>query len=428
MSVEDKVQVLQRKLYRKAKQEKDFRFYSLYDKLSRRDVLLRAFDHVRVNKGSSGVDGVSIEEYGKELEKNIEILQDELINRTYRPQPIKRVYIPRVDGSKRPLGIPTVKDRVLQTACKIAIEPIFEADFDSHSYGFRPKRKAQQAVQAIQKLIRSGYTEVLDADISKYFDSIPHDKLMEKVKRRISDYGIIILLKSWLMCPVAEPTESGKWRIVGGKANKSGTPQGGVISPLLANIYLHELDDSFYNDEDSPGKDGDHILIRYADDFIVLSKQLDEGVKGWINHKVETMGLVLHPKKTKQVNVRIESFTFLGFRFSYQRSLYYKGSYYLVVEPSEKSLNGLKEKIRFTINRWRRSGLDCIIKKMNKILIGWKVYFGTIGYPRRMFRKVNHYLLTRFYFWSRHLSQRKGKCFKPGIYAVLNKRGLQFLR
>jgi len=426
-SVRNNVQTLQRRLYRKAKQEPGFRFYSLYDKVCRRDVLLKAFDQVRVNKGGSGVDGVSIEGYGRELSGNIEILQRELRSGTYRPQAIKRVYIPKSDGSKRPLGIPTVKDRVVQTACKLVIEPVFEADFDTHSYGFRPKRGARQAVEAIGKLIRQGYTEVLDADIRKYFDTIPHDKLIEKVRRRISDRGIIRLIKSWLMCPVAEATEESKWRIVGGKANKRGTPQGGVISPLLANIYLHELDDSFYNDADGPGKVGDHILIRYADDFIVLSKQLDAGVKGWIKRTVERMGLALHPEKTRQVNVRKGFFTFLGFKFSYQRSLYYRDSYYLVIEPSEASLKALKLRIRSMVNRWCRSGLDYIIRKVNKILIGWEAYFGAIGYPRRIFRKVNAYLLERFYFWSRHLSQRKSKCFKPGVYAVLRRKGLKFL-
>lgn len=427
MSAEDKVQAFQRKLYRKAKQEEGFRFYSLYDKVYRKDVLLRAFDQVKSNKGGSGVDGVTIGSYGKELEQNIQALQRELHKGTYRPAPIKRVYIPKPDGSKRPLGIPTVRDRVVQTACKLVIEPVFEADFNSHSYGFRPKRRAVQAVQAIGSLLEQGYVEVLDADISKYFDTIPHKKLLEKIERRISDRKIIDLIKGWLKCSVAEPTESGKWRIVGGKSNRYGTPQGGVISPLLANIYLHDLDDSFFHDEDGPGRAGEHILIRYADDFIVLSKQLDEGVKGWIKRKLEVLELTLHPVKTRQMNVRRESFTFLGFKFSYQRSLHYKGSYYFVIEPSEKSLKTLKERLRYTVNRWRRSGLDCIIWKVNKILRGWKAYFGAIGYPRRIFRKVNAYLLERFYFWSRHLSQRRSKLFKPGVYAVLRKKGLYFL-
>lgn len=298
-----------------------------------------------------------------------------------------------------------MRDRVVQTACKLVVEPVFEADFDSHSYGFRPKRRAVQAVKEIESLIKQGYVEVLDADISRYFDSIPHKKLLAKIERRISDRKIINLIKSWLKCSVAEPTESGKWRIAGEKSNRYGIPQGGVISPLLANIYLHDLDDSFFNDEDGPGKDGEHILIRYADDFIVLGKQLDSGVKGWIQQKVEALELTLHPVKTRQINVRRESFTYLGFKFSYQRSLYFQGSYYLVIEPRDKSLKALMERLSFTVNRWRRSGLDSIIQKVNKILIGWKAYFGAIGYPRRIFRKINAYILERFYFWSRHLSQ-----------------------
>lgn len=426
MIVEDNVRDFQRKLYLKAKREKCYKFYSLYDKIYRWDVLLKAFDHVRANKGAAGVDGVSVSEFDEKMEDKLLEIQEELKERRYKPQSVKRVYIPKADGSKRPLGIPTLKDRVVQTACKIVIEPIFEADFDKHSYGFRPKRNAHQAIEVIRKLIQKGYYEILDADISKYFDTIPHRRLIEKIKRRIADGNVIRLIKSWLISSVSEQNENGKWIITGGKSNKYGTPQGGVISPLLANIYLHELDETFYKDDELGGK-VKHVLIRYADDFIILGKGLDAGVKGWLKQKLEKMELRLNEVKTKIVDVRKESFTFLGFRFSYQRSLYYSNSCYLVIEPCLKSVKHLYSTIREAIMKYRWLGLDELILLVNRILKGWKSYFGNVGYPRRIFRKVNYYLQMRFYFWSRRLSQRRSKLFKPGVYAVLKKRGLYFL-
>lgn len=238
----EKIRKFQRKLYQKAKQEEEFRFYLLYDKVYRLDILSHAYRLVRANKGAPGIDWVAFEAIEKEeggAEKYLESISEELKGKTYKPMPVRRVYIPKSDGGKRPLGIPTVKDRIVQMAAKLVIEPIFEADFQENSYGFRPKRNAHQAIEDITLHLNKGYTQVIDADISKYFDTIPHDKLLKLVTKRIVDKHILKLIKMWLNAPVVEEREDGKKEYRG---NDKGTPQGGVISPLLANIYLNVLD------------------------------------------------------------------------------------------------------------------------------------------------------------------------------------------
>jgi len=235
----ERVRDFQRKLYRKAKQDPKFRFYVLYDKIRLMQFLAEAYRRVKANRGAPGVDGITfelIEDMG--LDDFLSQLQKELLSKTYKPEPVLRVYIPKADGSKRPLGIPTIRDRIVQMACKLVIEPIFEADFDDASYGFRPKRSASDAVRVIREKLKEGKTHVLDADLSKYFDTIPHNKLLTLIAQRISDKNILHLIKLWLKAPVVE---DGK--VSGGKRNKLGTPQGGVISPLLANIYLIWLTD-----------------------------------------------------------------------------------------------------------------------------------------------------------------------------------------
>jgi len=238
MSDEEKVLDLQRKLYLKAKQERSFKFYVLFDKIYSWRFLKEAYRRVKANRGASGVDNVDfeqVEEYG--VEKYLTGLQDELRTKTYRPQPVLRVHIPKANGKMRPLGIPTIKDRIVQMSCKMVLKPIFEADFEDSSYGFRPKRSAKDAMRRIKENLKAGKTEILDADLSSFFDTIPHDKLMILVGQRVSDRHIIKLLKMWLKCSVVE-----NGRIIGGNKVKKGTPQGGVISPLLANIYLHLMD------------------------------------------------------------------------------------------------------------------------------------------------------------------------------------------
>jgi len=259
----EKIRELQRKLYQKAKQEKEYRFYLLYDKVYRMDILSHAYRLVKTNKGAGGVDGVTfegIEEKEGGQQKYLAGIADELKNKTYEAMPVRRVYIPKADGSKRPLGIPTVKDRIVQMAVKIVIEPIFEADFQENSYGFRPKRDAHQAIDDITRHLRYGKTQVIDADISKYFDSIPHDQLLKLIAKRIVDKNILKLMKMWLKAPVVEE-EDGKKKY---KGNDKGTPQGGVISPLLANIYLNVLDTIWKVKKVQEKLEA--RLIRYADD------------------------------------------------------------------------------------------------------------------------------------------------------------------
>src|SRR5712664_4749929 len=240
LTAPDKIRNLQRKLYCKAKAEPTFRFYLLYDKIYREDILFHAYRLARVNAGAPGVDGMTFAQIEKQgLEAWLAGLRAELVSKTYRPDPVRRVMIPKANGGERPLGIPTIRDRVIQTAAKIVIEPIFEADFEDNAYGYRPARGAVDAVKEVHRLICRGYTDVVDADLSRYFDSIPHAELLKSVARRIVDRHVLQLLKMWLKTPVEERDERGGRRMSGGKRSTRGTPQGGVISPLLANIYMH---------------------------------------------------------------------------------------------------------------------------------------------------------------------------------------------
>jgi len=260
----EKIRELQRKLYQKAKQQKEYRFYLLYDKIYRMDILNHAYKLVKANKGAPGVDGEtfeSIEEREGGAGRYLEAIAGKLKRKEYKPQPVRRVYIPKTGGGKRPLGIPTIRDRVVQMAAKIVIEPIFEADFQENSYGFRPKRNAHQAVDDVTKHLLGGKLTVIDADISKYFDTIPHDRLMQLVAKRIVDKNILKLIKMWLKAPVVEEHENGKKDY---KGNDKGTPQGRVISPLLANIYLNVLD-TLWKVKKVQERLGAR-LVRYADD------------------------------------------------------------------------------------------------------------------------------------------------------------------
>ena len=282
LTTPDTIRTHKRKLYAKAKQEPAYRFYALYDKISRDDVLNHAWRLVKANRGSPGVDGISFEaiENGIGVETFLRDLACNLQDKTYRAQPVRRVMIPKADGSLRPLGIPTIRDRVAQMAVKLIIEPIFEADFCPHSYGFRPKKSAHDAVDDINDALWAGTTQVIDADLSKYFDSIPHAKLMAVVAERIVDGGILHLINLWLKAPVIGEDDNGvKKTVGGGKANRKGTPQGGVISPLLANCTLHILD-RIGQRRHLKGKRQAH-LVRYADDFVVMCrKEVEEPLKG----------------------------------------------------------------------------------------------------------------------------------------------------
>lgn len=371
----EKIRMLQRKLYCKAKQEPSFRFYSLYDKVYRADILSHAYNLVRVNKGAPGIDGVSFKaiKEGEGEIKFLQTLEHELRDHQYRCQSVRRIWIPKPDGSQRPLGIPTIRDRVVQMAVKLVIEPIFEADFCDSSYGFRPKRSAHDAVDAITKALLTGHRQVIDADLSKYFDTIPHAKLLAVVAERINDKAILALIKQWLKAPVVEE-ENGKRRTIGGgKGNRLGTPQGGVISPLLANLYLHLLDRIWKRRELSRRYGAQ--LVRYADDFVILCKGRVDAPMQMVKMVLDRCDLRLNEKKTSVVNAHKEGFDFLGFRFQMRRSRR-SGNNYPHVEPSKRSVKRIKAKVKELTSRRRNPlPLTWLINDVNDVVRGWSAYF-----------------------------------------------------
>jgi len=390
-----KVQKLQRTLYRKAKAEPGYRFYSLYGELLRRDMLETAMSAVAGNAGAAGVDGQESSAYTGSDEAWAQwrdSLLEELRAKTYRPSPVRRVRIPKGDGKTRPLGIPTVKDRVVQTAVALLLLPIWEADSHPHSYAYRPKRNAHQAMDAIKTALLSGRTEVIDADLSGYFDSIPHRELLRLVARRVSDGRIMALIKAWLRAPIVEhDPNTGRPTITG---NRRGTPQGGVISPLLANLYLSRLDWQV-NDrcEVRP------VLVRYADDFVILSRpgqgaELLVRLKRWL----AVHGLTLNETKTRTLDVRAEGFKFLGFGVSWRRSRR-TGRHYPHVEPHPKSQMKLREKLREKLNHWTlwRSAEE-VVPEVNRLLKGWGGYFHYAN-STQVFNRMNLYAANRMRRW-----------------------------
>lgn len=396
----EKSRQLQRNLYLTAKKDKQRRFHALYDRIFRLDVLWRAWKEVRANKGSAGMDGITfemIEEYG--VEEYLLDIQEDLQNKQYRPKPVKRVYIPKPDGKQRPLGIPTIRDRIVQQACKIVIEPIFEANFLDSSYGFRPKRDAKQATEKVKKeLYKNWY--VVDADIQGYFDNINHEILLGLLKRRISDRRVIKLCRQWLQAGVIE---NGKYY-----PTEKGSPQGGVISPLLANIYLHVLD-SYWENHKELG-----VIVRYADDAVIVCRTRKDAELAFehLKRMMTKLKLTLNPQKTKIVDMNKESFDFLGFR--YQKFGKTKcGRKLPYMMPSKKAMKKVKDAIRIiTCRKSAYEDMEQKVEKLNPLIRGWRSYFQH-GNSTKRFKQLDEYVWMKL--WRRVYYRRKQKKYREHV-------------
>lgn len=422
MSASERLSQLQAGLYQKAKQEPEYRFYILYDKLQLDYVLTESWIRVKANGGAAGVDGVRVEDLAKGhgYRSLLSELKEELRTETYRPQPVKRVYIPKANGKLRPLGIPTVRDRIVQTACKLVLEPIFEAGFEDSSYGFRPKRSSKEAIRQIKAELQAGRTEVLDADLSSYFDTIPHTKLLKTVATRISDSKVLRLLKLWLKTPIEEDG-----RLTGGKKNKVGTPQGGVISPLLANIYLHLLDRIVNKATSEFCRQGIKI-IRYADDFVLMGRRIPAKIIQQLKLLLDRMELKLNEDKTKVVDARQESFDFLGFTIRYDPDLRGRAKRYWNIMPSKKAEQKLRDNIKAYLRQHNHYGIDPLVPELNRKIVGWINYFSIEGvsYPAMAKRRLRYYLMDRLNRYYKRKSQRKSKLYSRRAFDELVKWGL----
>ena len=423
----ESIRRLQRKLYLKAKAEPAYRFYLLYDKIYREDILSHAYALARANKGAPGVDGVTFAMVEAEgLEAWLANIRSELIAKTYQPAPVRRVMIPKPGGvGERALGIPTLQDRVVQAAAKLVLEPIFEADLDPSAFGYRPRRSGADAIREVHQRLCDGYTDVVDADLAKYFDTIPHSPLMRSVARRIVDRNVLRLIKMWLKAPVAERDKDGGRRMTGGKHSTCGTPQGGVISPTLSTLYMNRFLKHWR--ASGCGETYQAHVVAYADDFVILSRGHASEALAWTRQVMTRLGLSLNEAKTSIRNGRRESFDFLGYTFGphhYRKD----GHWYLGASPSKKSVQRLKTKVGEILVPGHQAPWPEVRDQLNSLLRGWSTYF---SYGTRLiaYRAADNYVLqtVRHFLVRRHKVPSRGTKRFPDHY-VFGKLGVLRLR
>ena len=409
MSLEtpEKIRMLQKKLYLKAKAEPNYRFYLLYDKIYREDVLFHAYELAKSNQGAPGVDEQTFAQIESQGRKEwLDGIGKELREKTYKPQPVRRVMIPKPGGGQRPLGIPTIRDRVVQTSAKLILEPIFEADFEPEAYGYRPKRSAQDAIRKVHTLLCEGYSEVVDADLSKYFDTIPHGELLQCVARRIVDRNVLHLIKMWLQAPVEERDEQGKRRMTGGRGSSHGTPQGGVASPLLANLYMNR----FLKFWRISGRGAAYHarVLNYADDFVILSRGEAAKALDWTREVMSRLGLTLNEAKTSIKQASRERFDFLGYTFG-PHCFRKNGSWYTGASPSKKSVLRINEKVGDLLRSSSVRPWDEVRDQLNRMLRGWSAYF-SYGTRLMAYRAVDNHVSQRVreFLTRRHGVQARG--------------------
>jgi len=409
MSLEtpEKIRMLQKKLYLKAKAEPNYRFYLLYDKIYREDVLFHAYELAKSNQGAPGVDEQTFAQIESQGRKEwLDGIGKELREKTYKPQPVRRVMIPKPGGGQRPLGIPTIRDRVVQTSAKLILEPIFEADFEPEAYGYRRKRSAQDAIRKVHTLLCEGYSEVVDADLSKYFDTIPHGELLQCVARRIVDRNVLHLIKMWLQAPVEERDEQGKRRMTGGRGSSHGTPQGGVASPLLANLYMNR----FLKFWRISGRGAAYHarVINYADDFVILSRGEAAKALDWTREVMSRLGLTLNEAKTSIKQASRERFDFLGYTFG-PHCFRKNGSWYTGASPSKKSVLRINEKVGDLLRSSSVRPWDEVRDQLNRMLRGWSAYF-SYGTRLMAYRAVDNHVSQRVreFLTRRHGVQARG--------------------